>query len=117
MRRRPDLEAELWTAEQAISMIDQGSLGLPDFQRRFQWTSADVRAFLSTVLAGLPSGTLMIADNRKLRVNLRPLEGAPSLNDPIQKVLVLLDGQQRLTALYHATTDTGPDRYALDATA
>jgi hypothetical protein len=117
MRRRPDLEAELWTAEQAISMIDQGGLGLPDFQRRFQWTSADVRAFLSTVLAGLPSGTLMIADNRKLRVNLRPLEGAPSLNDTIQKVLVLLDGQQRLTALYHAITDTGPDRYALDATA
>jgi hypothetical protein len=104
----------MWTVAEAFSEINSGVLGLPDFQRRFEWTSSDVRAYLSTVLAGLPSGNLMVAENRSLKVRLRPLEGAPELDGDMFTARVLLDGQQRLTTLWQAVNDTGPDRYFVD---
>jgi hypothetical protein len=115
--RRLDLSVETWTVRYAMGLVTNGGLGLPDFQRRFEWTASDVKAYLSTVLAGLPSGTLMIAENFSLQVLLRELEGAPKLFSEALDVRVLLDGQQRLTSLYQALYDVGPDRYAVDFTA
>lgn len=101
--------------DHVLGLIDSGQIGLPDFQRRFEWSSKDVTALLSTVLAGLPSGTILFAESKDVPVALNPLDGAP----PVQtdEASILLDGQQRLTALYQAIRGIGPYRYAVDLTA
>ncbi len=114
MNARADLSAELWSALRAFDLIEHGLLALPDFQRRFEWGVSDVRSYLSTVLAGLPSGSLLVSDNYAIQVELRALEGAPEVTWNLADVSVLLDGQQRLTALWQATHDVGPERYFVD---
>jgi hypothetical protein len=111
---RNGLKLEVWTAERLLGLADNGLLGLPNFQRPYQWNSTQVRAFLATVLAGLPSGNLLTAGNRSMRLELRPLEGAPPVRFDSAKAQVLLDGQQRVTSLYQSMRGIGPEVYFLD---
>lgn len=113
MRTSVSYSLELFEARVMFDRINSHSIGLPDFQRQFEWASTDVKAFLSTILAGLPSGSLMIADNSDLNFDLRPLEGAGGPVDAA-KATVVLDGQQRLTALYHLAHVAGPFEYFVD---
>jgi hypothetical protein len=92
--------------------IHTGSVALPDFQRDFDWTTSDVRALLATVLSGWPIGSLLLMDAPTERFfALRPIEQAPPLREDVE--MIVLDGQQRLTALYHSLYGRGPIRYAL----
>ena len=113
MRGQVDFKLAIWHAEHILEMLTNGELGLPDFQRRFEWSTVDVRAFLSTVLGGLPSGNIMVAPNDLIHLALRELEGAPTLHMK-RDALVLLDGQQRITALLQAALDVGPYEYFVD---
>lgn len=67
----------------------------PDFQRRLVWTNKDKNLFVQTVLEGLPFPEIYIAAGR---VDSKTGEGSE----------VLVDGQQRITALYQYFTDS-PD--------
>lgn len=90
-----------------FARINRGDLQLPDFQRAFLWDVDRVRALILTVLRGYPVGTLMTLDVRgeQTRFKPRPLEGAPSVDaDP---GWLLLDGQQRLTTLFHTLSGDG----------
>lgn len=88
-----------------IARVDRGDIQLPDFQREYLWDEDRIRALLVTVLRGYPMGALLALDtrNEKMRFRPRPIAGAPNTGrDP---GLLLLDGQQRLTSLYHAMGD------------
>ena len=90
-----------------FARIDRGDLQLPDFQRDYSWDVDRIRALIVTVLRGYPMGCLMALDtrNEKMRFRPRPLEGAPNTgNNP---GMLLLDGQQRLTTLYHSLQGDG----------
>jgi hypothetical protein len=66
---------------------------------------------LVSVARGWPIGTLLLADG-PLDFAVRPLEGAPQLESAD---LLILDGQQRLTALYQALGATAvEDVYFVD---
>lgn len=92
--------------------IDTGQVALPDFQRDFDWSTSDVRALLATVLSGWPIGSLLLMGPPPERFfNLRSIEQAPPLSETIETIV--LDGQQRLTALYHALFGRGDVRYGL----
>ncbi|WP_418606222.1 DUF262 domain-containing protein [Georgenia sp. SUBG003] len=100
--------------EDLLQSIEQGTLGLPNFQRDFDWTDQDVRALLGTVLSGWPIGSfLLIEVDQTTRDFYQPrhFDSAPVLSDDVD--LVALDGQQRLTALFQALTGSGRTRYAL----
>lgn len=92
--------------------IDEGQVVLPDFQRDFEWLDTDVRALLATVLSGWPAGSLLLMKPGNLSFKVRPFEGAPDRTQNAN--LIVLDGQQRLTSLYHALYNVGPNVYALD---
>ena len=87
--------------------VDHGDLQLPDFQREYRWDIDRIRALLVTVLRGYPMGSFMALDTRntKLRFRPRPLEGAPHTDT--EPGMLLLDGQQRLTTLYHCLRGDG----------
>src|SRR3954471_150376 len=92
---------------EVLEEISNGLVALPDFQRDFDWTNSDVVKLLVTVLKGWPAGSLLLMHGRAKFFEVRSLEGGPQ---PKKNHLryTILDGQQRLTALYQAIYDRGP---------
>lgn len=97
-----------------LNGIENGQVVLPDFQRDFDWTDREVRALLATVLMGWPIGSLMLIEGSHNRQYYSPraFEKAPPIAEDI--VYIVLDGQQRLTSLYHALRAKGDLRYFLE---
>lgn len=92
--------------------IDDGEVVLPNFQRDFDWTDVEVRALLGTILSGWPIGSLMLIEGSDEFYSPRPIESAPPVSEEV--AYIVLDGQQRLTALYQALYGKGPLRYAIN---
>ncbi|SDS16151.1 DUF262 domain-containing protein [Corynebacterium timonense] len=90
-----------------FARAERGELQLPDFQRDYVWDVDRVRSLVASVLRGHPIGSLLALDTRNvpMRFRARPLRGAPDTGR--EPGLVLLDGQQRLTSLYHALRGNG----------
>lgn len=90
-----------------FARAERGELQLPDFQREYVWDVDRVRSLITSVLRGYPIGSLLALDTRNvpMRFRSRPLRGAPDTGR--EPGLVLLDGQQRLTSLYHALRGSG----------
>jgi len=79
-----------------IEFIELGEIGLPDIQRPFVWKNAKVRDLFDSIYRGYPVGYLLFWQNILA-------EDAKSIGvNKKQKVskLLIVDGQQRLTALY-----------------
>jgi len=83
--------------EQLFSYIDMGDLGLPDIQRPFVWRDAKVRDLFDSLYRGFPIGSYLLwrntASGRTHQIGVKEHEH----KDPN---LLIIDGQQRLTALY-----------------
>lgn len=87
--------------------IERGDIQLPDFQRDYAWDEDRIRSLIVTVLRGYPLGAFMALDTRNepMRFSPRVLAGAPERG--VLPGMLLLDGQQRLTSIYHCFTGTG----------
>lgn len=92
-----------------FNRIRSRQITLPRFQRFVAWGHGEVSGLLTTVLRGLPSGATLIlevGDDEKFKS--RAMVDAPEAGDRITEQL--LDGQQRLTALWRSLHDRYPDR-------
>ena len=87
--------------------IDRGDIQVPDFQQDYAWDEDHIRSLLVTVLRGYPIGAVTVLDTRdeKMRFKPRPLAGAPAAAG--NPGMLLLDGEQRLTTLYHCLRGSG----------
>lgn len=94
-----------------LAGIHSGAIMLPDFQRDFDWSEKDVIELLVTVFSGWPAGSLLIMRGHVRLFKLKPFEDAAAQEKSVDRIV--LDGQQRLTSLYHALYDRGPTVYAL----
>lgn len=103
------MEARNRTLTDWFTRVRTGQVLLPRFQRHEAWGHREITSLLESVLRGLPTGaalTLEIGDDEPFIA--RPLVGAPP---PTERVTEhLLDGQQRLTALWRALHDDYDDR-------
>ncbi len=79
-----------------MESIAIGDIGLPDIQRPFVWDTTRVRDLFDSMYRGYPVGTFLFWENGF------PGEHRTIGVDGKQKVphLLIVDGQQRLTALY-----------------
>ena len=97
-----------------FARIGSGQVRLPRFQRFEAWGPREVTDLLQTVIEELPAGAslvLQVGDESPFKH--RPLQTAP--DGPERLTELLLDGQQRLTALWRSLTETYQDRtYFLD---
>jgi len=84
--------------------IRVGKIQLPDFQRSWVWDNDHIRDILASVASSFPVGAVMLLENGgEVRFQTRPVEGVESLvNRGENPELLILDGQQRLTALTQA---------------
>src|SRR5438552_863177 len=102
--------ARMMDLQDLLQGIDDGTIALPDFQRDFDWSDNEVKALIVTVLNGWPAGSLLFMRAYQ-RFHIRPFEAGPTPSP--EPSLLVLDGQQRLTALYHAFYGRGPYVYVL----
>lgn len=85
------------TVEELVSMIEHGELLLPEMQRPYVWRSPRVRDLLDSLYRGYPSGAILIWETDE-DVPLRAA-AVEQEESPYKSRQLLLDGQQRLTAL------------------
>ncbi|HEY9189261.1 MAG TPA: DUF262 domain-containing protein [Sulfurovum sp.] len=79
-----------------VSAIDQGTVGLPDIQRPFVWSSSKVRDLFDSMYRGYPVGYFMLwAAYDTTRQRQIGNEHGTDLSTSL-----IIDGQQRLTSLY-----------------
>jgi len=99
--------------KQLLAEIHSGEMVLPDFQRDFVWDPAATQSLLVSISQVFPAGSLLRARDRDRGLAVRTFSGAPVANGNGYTYL-LLDGQQRLTSLYHALYGEGHYRFFVD---
>ena len=96
------MEARSKNLQDWFSLIREGELSLPRFQRYEAWTHPQVASILENILLDeqLPIGALLTLEiGDKELFHSRNLSEAPALKAPKMN---LLDGQQRITALWRS---------------
>lgn len=98
-----------------ITDIRNSEIALPRFQRGQEWEKGITEKFLTSVIRDLPTGTTLSLEVRgESPFEYRYLPGAPKDEDQEPDKL-LLDGQQRLTAVWKSLNNLYEDRsYLLD---
>lgn len=76
-----------------LAWIEQGEIAIPEIQRPFVWNKTQVRDLMDSLLRGFPVGYLIAWKNPNIKLK----DGATS-----EGKRILIDGQQRVTALMTA---------------
>lgn len=103
------MEARNRTLPDWITRIRTRQIMLPRFQRMEAWGYKEITDLLEAVLRGLPVGSVLILEiGDEMPFVSRPMAGAPETGERVTELL--LDGQQRLTALWRAFNNNYDDR-------
>lgn len=94
----------------ALVDIHDGRLKLPNFQRSWKWTDANIASLLESIAEGHPIGAVMFLEvGGEAQFEHRCVEGsegtAAGNMNPTQ---LIMDGQQRLTSLYQTLMSDAP---------
>lgn len=73
-----------------LAWVESGAIAIPEIQRPFVWTSSQVRDLMDSLYQGYPVGYIITWQNPDVRLK----DGSTS-----QGKRILIDGQQRITAL------------------
>ena len=88
-----------------LKKIKQEAIQLPIFQRGWIWPDDHVQKIIASVSQSFPIGAILMLENGgPVRLATRPIEGTESGIDKVNPETLILDGQQRLTALYQSLT-------------
>lgn len=107
-----DYQQSKYTIDNLIQRIRAGKLALPDFQRDFVWEPKEVVDLLDSVSRQWPIGSLLLLSGPQ-PFAYRAVFNGPALSKSGLD-LYILDGQQRVTALFHAIADVSEYCYYVD---
>lgn len=90
--------------EDILKDVGCGNIQLPVFQRQWVWDDYHIRSLIGSVSLSFPIGAVLTlkAGGEEIRFKTRLFNGIESLDDQIEPDTLILDGQQRLTALYQS---------------
>ena len=96
-------ESDKKLLQDLLQSIMKGEIQLPDFQRGWIWDDDHIKSLLASVSQSYPIGAIMMLQTGNPKVNFKPrlVEGLKPDNYPRPEFLIL-DGQQRLTALFQS---------------
>ncbi|MGH0218480.1 DUF262 domain-containing protein [Sinorhizobium meliloti] len=101
-----------YTIEKLVNRIRSGRLALPDFQRDFVWGPTQVADLLESISREWPIGSLLLLKGPQ-PFAFRAIDSAPDVLHP-ELDLYVLDGQQRVTAIFHAIQNVSQFVYYVD---
>jgi hypothetical protein len=81
------------TIENILGFVRNGEIAIPEIQRPFVWSGAQVRDLIDSLYRGYPAGYIIVWQNPDVKLK----DGTLSLGKKI-----LIDGQQRVTAIMTA---------------
>lgn len=84
--------------QELLEDINNGTLAMPEFQRRYEWKLDSVKELIDSILHGYPIGTLLFLKYNS-QFEIKKVEGSPDIDKSNVKTLIM-DGQQRLTSAY-----------------
>lgn len=89
--------------------LDEGKLVLPAFQRRFGWDNKRQDALLRSMINSYPAGSLLFLEQPSEEgiLGKRLIKGVNPSRLSVRPTRIILDGQQRLTTLYHILYGAG----------
>lgn len=92
-----------------LKEVRERKIQLPDFQRSWVWDDDHIKGLLTSISLSYPIGAIMLLKSGNLDINFkaRAIEGLSNDNLPNPEHLIL-DGQQRLTALIQALAQDRP---------
>ena len=91
-----------------LNEMQSGRLIVPAFQRRFVWSKSQVKNLLDSIYHGYPIGTILLFEERTRRWPSLPPEQSefpqPKKSEfvSVSPNMYVIDGSQRLAALYNA---------------
>ena len=84
-----------------IGRLREGRYVIPDFQREFEWKASDIRQLVKSIFLDYYIGSLLLWKGKKENfdaLSCEPIYGFKGTGSPEH---IVLDGQQRLTALHY----------------
>lgn len=100
------------SVDRLLSWVRTGRVALPEFQRSFVWGPSKVSDLLDSIAKQWPIGSMLLLRGPH-RFGFRAIELAPEILTSTIDYYVL-DGQQRITSIYHALADQSEYRYFVD---
>ncbi len=85
-----------------INHLREGRYVIPDFQREFEWKPWDIRDLLRSIFLDYYIGSLLLWKGTKENFEALSCEKIYGFNGNPHPEYIVLDGQQRLTAMHYA---------------
>lgn len=101
------------STRELIEGLHANTTVLPEFQRDFVWSPSRTIELLASIANEYPAGNILRVRDGQL-IATRPVDSAPEIGHGHRPTFLILDGQQRLTSLYHAFFGRGDFRFYLD---
>lgn len=85
-----------------IARLREGRFVIPNFQREFEWKPWDIRELMRSIFLDYYIGSLLLWKGKPENFAALSCEPVYGFNGDGKSEHIVLDGQQRLTALYYA---------------
>nr|WP_281720598.1 DUF262 domain-containing protein [Nitrosomonas nitrosa] len=85
-----------------IGRLKDGRFVIPDFQREFEWKPWDVRDLMRSIFLDYYIGSLLLWKGKENNFEALACEQIYGFTGKENREHIVLDGQQRLTAMYYA---------------
>ena len=87
-----------------IGRLKEGRFVIPDFQREFEWMPWDIQDLMRSIFLDYFIGSLLLWRGKRENFEALACEPVYGFRDSGSPEHIVLDGQQRLTAMYYAFT-------------
>ena len=85
-----------------INRLREGRYVIPDFQREFEWESKDIRELMRSIFLDYHIGSLLLWKGKTGNFEALACEPIYGAEVTGEETHIVLDGQQRLTAMHYA---------------
>lgn len=85
-----------------LGWLKDGRFVVPDFQREFEWQPWDIRDLMRSIFLDYYIGSLLLWKGKSDNFSALSCEPIYGYDGSDKKQYIVLDGQQRLTAIYYA---------------
>lgn len=85
-----------------INRLKEGRFVIPDFQREFEWRPWDIRELMRSIFLDYYIGSLLLWKGKKENFAALSCESVYGYDGNGSPEYIVLDGQQRITAMYYA---------------